>query len=169
MERLLAPAPGARARFWPEATCCGTSSDGRTSPRRRERRSASRRLARTFELTPLDIELLLVTLAPDLDPRFERLYGYLHDDVGRRRATVGLALEPSGQDEWMLAVALRVSAGSALLEGGLLVVEEADRPFRPRSLRVPDRVTMHVLGDDRVDAAVAPLVAAGVPPSAAIP
>ena len=41
----------------------------------------------------MDLELLLVALAPDLDPRFERLYGYLHDDVSRRRASVGLALE----------------------------------------------------------------------------
>ena len=45
-----------------------------------------RRLARSFELDPYDVELLLlIALAPDLDPRFERLYGYLHDDVSRRR------------------------------------------------------------------------------------
>ena len=58
-----------------------------------------RRLVRSFELEPLDVELLLVALAPDLDPRFERLYGYLHDDVSRRRASVGLALELSGVGE----------------------------------------------------------------------
>jgi Winged helix domain, variant len=58
-----------------------------------------RRLARTFELGALDVELLLVALAPDLDPRFERLYGYLHDDVSRRRASIGLALELAGVGE----------------------------------------------------------------------
>ena len=52
-----------------------------------------RELSRAFGLSPVDLELLLVALAPDLDPRFERLYGYLHDDVSRRRASVGLALE----------------------------------------------------------------------------
>ncbi|HET9346841.1 MAG TPA: hypothetical protein VFO05_14195, partial [Candidatus Limnocylindrales bacterium] len=52
-----------------------------------------RRLARSFGLDPFDIELLLIALAPDLDPRFERLFGYLHDDVSRRRASAGLALE----------------------------------------------------------------------------
>jgi Winged helix domain, variant/ATPase family associated with various cellular activities (AAA) len=122
-----------------------------------------RRLARTFELASFDIDLLLVALAPDLDPRFERLYGYLHDDVGRRRATVGLALELAGQAGVDAGGRSRLSAGSALVEGGLLVVEEAERPFLTRSLRVPDRVTMHVLGDDRVDAVVAPLAAAGDP------
>ena len=41
------------------------------------------------------------------------------------------------------------SARSApLVAGGLLLVEDADRPFLTRSLRVPDRVTAHLLGDD---------------------
>ena len=55
-----------------------------------------RRLARDAGLTPLDVELLLVSLLPDLDTRFERLYGYLNDDVTRRRASVALALELAG-------------------------------------------------------------------------
>ena len=36
-----------------------------------------------------------------------------------------------------------------LVAGGLVLVEEPDRPFLTRSLRVPDRVTAHLLGDDR--------------------
>ena len=67
------------------------------------RRSGSGRLrygcaasAQAFALDPLDVDLLLVALAPDLDARFERLYGYLHDDVTRRRASIGLALELVG-------------------------------------------------------------------------
>ena len=55
-----------------------------------------RRLAREAELTPLDVELLMIALLPDLDSRFERLYGYLNDDVTRRRASVGLALQLAG-------------------------------------------------------------------------
>ncbi|MGH3928862.1 MAG: ATP-binding protein, partial [Pseudonocardiaceae bacterium] len=51
-----------------------------------------RELARSMGLNPLDVELLLVALAPDLDSRFEQLYGYLNDDVTRRRAAVGMAL-----------------------------------------------------------------------------
>jgi winged helix domain-containing protein len=55
-----------------------------------------RRLARDAALTPLDVELLMVALLPDLDSRFERLYGYLNDDVTRRRASLGLALQLAG-------------------------------------------------------------------------
>ena len=51
-----------------------------------------RNLAGAAGLTDLDVELLMISLVPDLDSRFERLYGYLNDDVTRRRATIGLAL-----------------------------------------------------------------------------
>ena len=49
--------------------------------------------------------------------------------------------------------------GIALVAGALLVVDEADRPFLTRSLRCPDRVSAHLLGDDRVDAMLADLLA----------
>ena len=45
-------------------------------------------LAGAFRLDPLDVAFLVLAMAPDLDVRFERLYGYLNDDVTRRRASV---------------------------------------------------------------------------------
>ena len=123
-----------------------------------------RRLARTFGLADIDIDLLLVALAPDLDPRFERLYGYLHDDVSRRRASTGLALELAGHPGLTTAGAARARLGfhGPLVAGGLLLVEDPDRPFLTRSLRVPDRVTAHLLGDDAPDAAIAGLMGTDV-------
>lgn len=49
-------------------------------------------LAAEFDLTALDTEILLIALVPDLDDRFEAFYGYLNDDVTRRRPSIGLAL-----------------------------------------------------------------------------
>src|SRR5690606_36437010 len=40
----------------------------------------------------------------------------------------------------------------------LLVVEDAERPFAGRLLRVPDRVVGHLLGDDAPDPQVRPLL-----------
>jgi ATPase family associated with various cellular activities (AAA) len=119
-----------------------------------------RRLARAFQLEPDDVELLLIALAPDLDPRFERLYGYLHDDVSRRRASAGLALELAGTGSGVSSGAERVRLGphGTLVSNGLVLVEDADRPFLTRSLRVADRVTAHLLGDDKPDAAIADLL-----------
>jgi hypothetical protein len=122
-----------------------------------------RRLARSFDLQPLDVELLLVALAPDLDSRLERLYGYLNDDVTLRRATIGLALELCGRSPASAIARSRLGAGGPLLAGGLLLVEETARPFLTRSLRVPDRVTAHLLGDDQPDPAVAGLLEPGPP------
>lgn len=39
------------------------------------------RLASAFQLDHFEMDALLVCLAPCLDPRYERLYGYLQDDL----------------------------------------------------------------------------------------
>ncbi len=122
-----------------------------------------RRLVRGFGLAPLDVELLLVALAPDLDPRFERLYAYLQDDVSRRRAGVGLALELVTGVPGATSVRARLGPSSPLVAGGLVIVEEPERPFLTRSLRVPDRVAAFLTGDDHPDPRVAALELVPVP------
>src|SRR5664280_2385921 len=118
-----------------------------------------RRLVRSFGLEPLDVELLLIAIAPDLDPRFERLYGYLNDDVSRRRASVGLALTLCGVDLASGAGRARLGAAGPLVFGRLLEVQDAERPFLTRSLRVPDRVTAYLLGDAAPDSRLLPVLA----------
>lgn len=107
-------------------------------------------LAENFGLVAPDLDLLLVAMAPDIDARFEQLYGYLNDDLTRRRATIGLALELCG-----LPAAgsgrFRFAPAAPLVAAGLVEVLEAERPLLTRVLRVPDRVTAHLLGDDGVD------------------
>jgi hypothetical protein len=117
-----------------------------------------RRLARHAGLCALDVELLLIALLPDLDGRFERLYGYLNDDVTRRRASVGLALQLAAESAMTAAARARLEASRPLVRRGLIVVEEPDRPFLTRGLRVPDRVGAHLLGDDAPAAGLAGLI-----------
>ncbi|WP_314221907.1 ATP-binding protein [Streptomyces zaehneri] len=111
-------------------------------------------LTARLRLTELDAAILLIALAPDLDRDFEPLYGYLNDDVSRRRATVGLALELCGVPAHLAAARARFHSGAPLRAYGLLDVEEPERPFLTRSLRVPDRLLAHLLGDDTPDAAL---------------
>ncbi|MGY1640638.1 ATP-binding protein [Geodermatophilus sp. SYSU D00703] len=115
-----------------------------------------RELARTAGLTELDVELLVIALVPDLDARFERLYGYLNDDVTRRRATTGLSLELAGVPSAAASARAALLPGRPLVDHGLVRIEDTDRPFLTRALRVPDRVTSHLLGDDTVDPDLAP-------------
>ncbi|MFJ5223725.1 ATP-binding protein [Streptomyces sp. NPDC088400] len=112
------------------------------------------RLARRLGLTELDTAALLIALAPDLDRGFEPLYGYLNDDVSRRRATVGLVLDVCGLPATHAAARDRFHPSAPLPSLGLLIVEEPERPFLSRSLRVPDRLVAHLLGDETLDAAL---------------
>ena len=121
------------------------------------------RLAVDFGLSELDVELLLVALAPDVDSRFERFYGYLNDDVTRRRASIGLALELCGASPADATARARLTVGAPLPDGGLVTVEDPDRPFLTRALRVPDRVVAHLLGDDRPNATLRGLLAVDRP------
>jgi AAA+ superfamily predicted ATPase len=54
--------------------------------------SWAERLGERFELTPFDLDVLLLALASEFDLRYERLLAYLQDDVTRKRPTVDLAL-----------------------------------------------------------------------------
>jgi hypothetical protein len=112
------------------------------------------RLALRLGLTELDTAILLIALAPDLDRGIEPLYGYLNDDVTRRRATTGLVLDLCGLPATRAGARARLHPTAPLTAYGLLLVEEAERPFLSRSLRVPDRVAAHLLGDDIPDAAL---------------
>lgn len=131
----------------PFAPFTGTTADGRLG-----------RLAAKAQLSEVDVELLLVALAPDVDSRFEQFYGYLNDDVTRRRATVGLALRLCGLAEASPQGRSRLDPGSPLVRCGLVTVEDPERPLLSRSLRVPDRVGAHLLGDDRPDPLLADVV-----------
>ena len=113
-----------------------------------------RGLAQKFGLSAGDVDALLVAAAPDLDPRFEKLYGYLHDDVSLRRASVGLAIQLSGGSPLDHEARGRFDPDAPLRSGGLLAVEEPAKPFLTRPLRVPDRVTAYLLGNTALDPAL---------------
>src|SRR5438132_6835519 len=164
VDRLLAdksvPAPpdagAAKARDEAEAAADAAEQNGADL--------RLRRLARTFNLDEIDVELLLIAMAPDVDARFERLYGYLQDDVSRRRASVGLGLELCGLPSSSAYARSRLAAGAPLVDEYLVQVEENERPVLTRPLRVPDRVAAHLLGSDIPDAVVAALMAVSLPP-----
>jgi hypothetical protein len=109
-----------------------------------------------FGLTAMDIFILLLALAPDVDRRYERIYGYLQDDVTLRRATVHLVMNLLGGDPLQrAAVWERLQPGMPLREFHLLEVETA--PNRPNSaaltqtLRVDARVVAFVVGSQTID------------------
>jgi SpoVK/Ycf46/Vps4 family AAA+-type ATPase len=113
-------------------------------------------LARLFDLTAFDVDVILACLAPELDRGYERLYAYLHDDVTRRRPTVELVLNLLCPDlDTKVAVRTRFTPVAPLVRHHLVQLgEEPDQ--RPASLlgktlRLDPRVARFLLDDDAVD------------------
>ncbi len=74
-----------------------------------------------FGLDQFDIDALLLALASELDLRYERLFGYLQDDVTRKRPTVDLILSLLCPDDGeRLALRARFAADAPLLRHGLI-------------------------------------------------
>jgi len=112
--------------------------------------------ARLFRLTPFDIDILLICLAPELDLRYERLYAYLQDDVTKKRPSVDLVLNllcSSFQDK--LAARERFSTESHLLKHYLLHLfddpSHQNPPLLTKYLWVDERVVNYLFGSDEID------------------
>ncbi|MGE5322963.1 MAG: hypothetical protein ACM3SW_08880, partial [Actinomycetota bacterium] len=55
-------------------------------------------LGRLFRLEEFERNVLLLCLAPVIDPSFERLYGYVQDDATQKYPTIGLAMQIFGRE-----------------------------------------------------------------------
>ncbi|MFC5802922.1 ATP-binding protein [Streptomyces formicae] len=120
-----------------------------------------RDLARAFALTEQDVAILLVALAPHLDSRYERFYGYLNHGAAGCHATVDTALRLTGQPAASGAVRSRITSGPAA-RYGLWKLADEDRPFLTRSLQAADRVVAHLLAQDVTDPTITALVSSPV-------
>ncbi len=114
-------------------------------------------LRRLFQLTPLDIDALLICLAPELDLRYERLYAYLQDDVTKRRPSVDLVLNllcPSFEAK--LAARQRFLPDAPLRTYQLLHLFDDPSHLQPallsKYLKLDERVLNYLLGSDALDA-----------------
>jgi len=84
------------------------------------------------------IKLFLTVLVADLDIRFHRLFGALHDDLGRRYASIGLAcaiIAAATDDATPVTIRAEVAALERLRALGLVhglgrAVASADEPLR---------------------------------------
>jgi AAA+ superfamily predicted ATPase len=119
------------------------------------------RLRGAFDLDRFDVDALLLALLPEVDPRIGRLIGYLHDDLTRRRPSVGLVLSLlCSSFEERLRARARFSVPSPLLRHGLVQVftdSPAQRPpLLAHALKVDDRITAYLHGSDALDPALSP-------------
>jgi len=120
-----------------------------------EPRGALALLAASFGLSALDLDLLLIALAPEVDLRYGRVYAYLQDDVARRRPSVDLALSlVCGSAEEKLIARTRLTASAPLVREGLVEVVAEGEPAPPllaRPVVVDEQIVAALLGAGGVD------------------
>ena len=100
-------------------------------------------------LDPVDLALLALCAAPELDPRYGRLIGYLHDDLTRRRPSPRLLDRLLGGPEASPGMLLaRLAADAPLRRCGALrmVGDDPLVPVAERSLVVDELLVAHLLG-----------------------
>ena len=114
------------------------------------------KLASRFGLERLEVDIVLLCLAPEMDLRYEKLYAYLQDDVTKKRASMDLALNILCPD-----FAEKIAARSRFAVDAPLVAHEIIQLFvdpsqpEPTFLRkyckLDARIVDYLLGRDEID------------------
>jgi AAA+ superfamily predicted ATPase len=125
---------GAAAAEKPEAALRWTAVESALAAERVS--SPLAMLCDRLALSEIERKELLLCLAPELDIRYQRIFGYLHDDYGRRWPSFGLVCSLLGNP---LAVRAELAAGNAFARWALTDASRgstADEPLRlDRALR----------------------------------
>lgn len=116
-----------------------------------------------FELTPFDIDIVLICLAPELDLRYERLYAYLQDDVTKKRPSIDLILNVCCQTfDDKITGRKRLEPNAPLIRNQLLTIfEEPSQQHPPllgKYLKLEERVANYLLDSDAIDWRLQPYV-----------
>lgn len=120
-------------------------------------------LINIFGLNNFEKMVLLLALLPEIAPHSERLFGYIQDDVTRRRPTVALAL-----DAFCSSNAEKLVRRTAFLSHSVLINRKLVQlyddnarkgaPVTGLSLKVDNRITDYLLGLNTLDATLLPWV-----------
>ncbi|MEY2420285.1 MAG: hypothetical protein QOI95_352 [Acidimicrobiaceae bacterium] len=107
-------------------------------------------IVRNAKLTLDEAEVFALCCAVEVEPRRQRLVGFLQDDVTQRRPTLHLLSRMFGSEH---AGPLTVALDGRLRRAALIDVAE-DRPWADRGVLVPEAVIWTLLGDDSFDSAL---------------
>jgi hypothetical protein len=113
-------------------------------------------LAERLGLDAFEQQVVLLTLAPEMNQRYERLFGYLNDDITRRWPSVALALELFCED-WAERINHRqaFTALSTLHTMRIVQMSEENNPLPlsllSRGLKLDERLVAYLLGSSEPD------------------
>jgi len=111
-------------------------------------------LADNFALSRAELDALLLALAPELDRKYEKVYGFLRDDITSKRPTVGTILQTISRSESERLGSLTLfSSSSPLVRWDLLKFDPDSQsvPKLSRSVYVDRQVVEYLTGADSID------------------
>jgi SpoVK/Ycf46/Vps4 family AAA+-type ATPase len=119
------------------------------------------KLSRRFNLTPFDVDTILICLALELDLKYERLFSYVQDDITRKRPSVDLILNllcTSFKEK--LAARKHFDSESPLFKHSILYVlddlPQQKPPLLSKFLKIDERVAIYLLGENNIDSRLRP-------------
>lgn len=117
-------------------------------------------LQEVYGLSALDLDVILIGLAPEIDLRYERLYAYLQDDVTRRRPSIDLALNLlCASAGAKLQKRERFAPDAPLVRHQLIEVfadpHHQNPPLLARFYRLDEQIVRFLLLDDSMDSRLA--------------
>ncbi len=173
-DRLLAAADRqAEARFYQEDPEAAAISRALTpaveeaaalsqAMRAAEAPPALKIMATLFGLTPFEEQVVLLCLAPQLEPTLAHLYAYVQDDIQRKYPTPHLALTLfEGETEPGSGAAFSFGEGAPLRRFRLVTQEPGQggaTPLLARPLTMDERLTDFLQGINRLDGRITDLV-----------
>lgn len=115
-------------------------------------------LANIFDLSPFEIDCIIVCLAPAMDKKYEKFYAYLNDDVTKKHPTVDLVLNllcSSIEDK--IHCRRHFDASEPLFKYNLVsFVGEDTGNILSRFIKVDDRIINYILGIDFIATRIEP-------------
>ena len=128
-------------------------------------------IADEFGLSAFDLDVLLIAAAPELDLKYERLFGFLQDDVTRKRPTVDLALNLLCESaEARMARRAHFSPEAPLAAKRLMRLvadpSQLDPPLLAHYLKPESQVISYLTGQPGLDARLAAFASISEPETA---
>jgi cytidylate kinase len=119
-------------------------------------------VAQLFSLSPLEVQTLIICLAPELRRKYDTLYAYLQDDITRKRPSVELVLDllcPSEAERWRARAAVFSDQAPLFRHGILHKVEDPRSPSGSSGLaqflQLDQRMLHYILENDALDGRLA--------------
>ncbi|MFZ5765293.1 MAG: AAA family ATPase [Thermodesulfobacteriota bacterium] len=120
-------------------------------------------LAVLFGLSALELRMVIICLAPELDRRYDTIYTFLQDDITRKKPSVALILDllaENRRERWGLRHLLTPGGRlrrSTILTGAVDPHSPSGTSDLAEFLRVDPRIVAFLLGDNALDGRLAGL------------